>query len=68
MLDRGSIAVGMPADILVYDLKALRLLPEEVLYDQPGGEWRRAKKAATCLPVPQGRACSIGPVCRPPRR
>ena len=45
MLDRGSIAVGMPADIVVYDLKALKLLPEEVLYDQPGGEWRRAKKA-----------------------
>jgi N-acyl-D-aspartate/D-glutamate deacylase len=45
MYDRGSIAVGMPADIVVYDIKALKLLPEEVLYDQPGGEWRRAKKA-----------------------
>jgi len=45
MFDRGSIQVGMPADIVVYDLKALKLLPEEVLYDQPGGEWRRAKKA-----------------------
>jgi len=45
MYDRGSIAVGMPADIVVYDIKGLKLLPEEVLYDQPGGEWRRAKKA-----------------------
>jgi len=45
MLDRGSIAVGMPADIIVYDMKALKLLPEQVYYDQPGGEWRRAKKA-----------------------
>ena len=45
MFDRGSIQVGMPADIVVYDLNALKLLPEEVLYDQPGGEWRRAKKA-----------------------
>jgi len=45
MLDRGSIAVGMPADIICYDLKNLKLLSEEVLYDQPGGEWRRANKA-----------------------
>merc|ERR1719456_914730 len=45
MLDRGSIAVGMPADILVYDLKKLRLLEQEVSYDFPGGEWRRIKKA-----------------------
>ena len=43
--DRGSIAVGMPADILVYDLKTLRSLPEEVAYDFPGGEWRRIKRA-----------------------
>jgi len=45
MLDRGSISVGMPADILVYDPKTLRSLPEEVAYDFPGGEWRRTKRA-----------------------
>jgi N-acyl-D-amino-acid deacylase len=45
MLDRGSIAVGMPADILVYDYKNLRVLPEEVAYDFPGGEWRRIRRA-----------------------
>ena len=42
MFDRGSIAVGMPVDIVVYDLKALKILPKEVLYDQSGGGWRRA--------------------------
>jgi len=45
MHDRGSIAVGMPADILVYDLKALRIMDEEIAYDFPGGEWRRIKRA-----------------------
>jgi len=45
MLDRGSIEVGMPADILVYDLKKLRSLPEEILYDLPAGEWRRVTKS-----------------------
>jgi len=45
MEDRGSIAVGMPADIIVYDFKNLRVLPEEVAYDFPGGEWRRTRRA-----------------------
>ena len=45
MHDRGSIAVGMPADIIVYDLRGLRILPEEIAYDFPGGEWRRIKRA-----------------------
>merc|ERR1712118_240168 len=45
MFDRGSIQVGMPADILVYDLKKLRSLPEEILYDLPAGEWRRVTKS-----------------------
>ena len=35
----------MPADILVYDLKNMRLLPQEVSYDFPGGEWRRTRRA-----------------------
>ncbi len=37
MQDRGALAVGMPADVLVYDLKALRVLDEEIAYDFPGG-------------------------------
>merc|ERR1719408_970178 len=45
MHDRGTISVGMPADIIVYDAKTLRSLPEEVQYDFPGGEWRRTKRA-----------------------
>jgi len=45
MQDRGTIAVGMPADILVYDFRKLRSLPKEIAYDFPGGEWRRVKRA-----------------------
>merc|ERR1719261_2353789 len=45
LMDRGSIAVGMPADIVVYDLKALRVMDEEIAYDFPGGEWRRIRRA-----------------------
>jgi len=45
MADRGSIAVGMPADIIVYDLKNLRVMDEEIAYDFPGGEWRRIRRA-----------------------
>ena len=54
MLDRGSIAVGMPADIIVYDFKNVRVLPEEVSYDFPGGEWRRTALATPpCTPAAQ---------------
>jgi N-acyl-D-amino-acid deacylase len=42
---RGSIAEGMPADILVYDLDALDSLPAERLWDYPAGEWRLVQKA-----------------------
>jgi len=45
MVDRGQIAVGMPADVIVYDMKALRILDEEIAYDFPGGEWRRIRRA-----------------------
>ena len=45
MEDRGPIAVGMPADVLVYDFQNLRVLPEEVAYEFPGGEWRRTRRA-----------------------
>ena len=43
--DRGFLREGMPADLLVYDLDALRILPEERLHDFPAGDWRLACKA-----------------------
>ncbi len=43
--DRGFIREDAPADIVVYDLNKLKLLPTEVAEDQPGGEWRRIQKA-----------------------
>jgi len=45
LLDRGHLAEGMPADIIVYDYHGLRLGPSEVAYDLPGGDWRRICKA-----------------------
>ena len=43
--DRGTIKVGGPADIVVYDYEHLESLPDEVSYDLPGGEWRRIQRA-----------------------
>jgi N-acyl-D-aspartate/D-glutamate deacylase len=43
--DRGVLREGAPADIVVYDLDNLKLLPKEVAHDLPGGEWRRIQKA-----------------------
>jgi N-acyl-D-amino-acid deacylase len=44
--DRGTIEVGHPADIIVYDLSELEILPAVVTYDLPGGDWRRVQRAA----------------------
>ncbi len=33
------------ADIVVYDLEKLEILPSEVAEDLPGGEWRRIQKS-----------------------
>jgi len=47
-LDRGYLKVGAPADIVVYDLDGLKIVPDdgfEVLHDYPAGEWRRVQKA-----------------------
>src|SRR5258705_305466 len=42
--DRGWLAEGLPADIVVYDLARLKRLPHwwdsEVVHRVPGGEWR----------------------------
>ena len=43
--DRGFIREGAPADLLVYDLENLKVLPLERAYDLPGGDWRRVQKA-----------------------
>ena len=43
--DRGVIREGAPADILVYDLDKLEILPSEIAEDLPGGDWRRIQKA-----------------------
>jgi N-acyl-D-aspartate/D-glutamate deacylase len=43
--DRGFLREGSPADIVVYDLDALEILPSEKLYDFPAGDWRLACKA-----------------------
>ncbi|MEY4160307.1 MAG: hypothetical protein RLZZ136_928, partial [Pseudomonadota bacterium] len=42
---RGSIAEGMPADIIIYDYEALDSLPQERVWDYPAGEWRLIQKA-----------------------
>jgi N-acyl-D-aspartate/D-glutamate deacylase len=43
--DRGTIREGAPADIVVYDYDKLNVLPMEIAYDMPGGEWRRVQRA-----------------------
>jgi N-acyl-D-aspartate/D-glutamate deacylase len=43
--DRGWLREGMPADIVIYDLQKLRVLPMETVYDLPNSDWRRVQKA-----------------------
>jgi N-acyl-D-aspartate/D-glutamate deacylase len=43
--DRGAIRENAPADVVVYDLAKLEVLPSEVAEDLPGGEWRRIQKS-----------------------
>src|SRR5439155_553611 len=43
--DSGTLAIGAPADVVVYDYERLECLPAEVAYDFPGGEWRRIQRA-----------------------
>ena len=43
--DRGVLREDAPADIVVYDLEKLEVLPSEVAEDLPGGEWRRIQKS-----------------------
>jgi N-acyl-D-amino-acid deacylase len=46
--DRGTLKEGSAADVLVYDMEELEILPNwigDVEYDLPGGEWRRVQRA-----------------------
>jgi len=45
LLDRGHLAEGMPADIIVYDYENLKILPGHVAHDLPGDDWRRVCRA-----------------------
>ncbi|TXL75739.1 amidohydrolase family protein [Vineibacter terrae] len=42
---RGVLRKGAPADIVVYDFDQLAVLPDEIVHDLPGGEWRRVQRA-----------------------
>ena len=42
---RGVLKKGAPADIIVYDFDSLEVLPDEIVHDLPGGEWRRVQRA-----------------------
>ena len=46
--DRGTLAEGKAADVLVYDMDELAIDPPwigEAVYDLPGDEWRRVQRA-----------------------
>ena len=45
LLDRGYLAEGMAADIAIYDLDALELLPSERVSDWPAGAWHLDRRA-----------------------
>ena len=43
--DRGYLAEGMPADIVIYDLDAMALEAPTRAFDWPGGAWRLDRRA-----------------------
>jgi N-acyl-D-aspartate/D-glutamate deacylase len=43
--DRGVLAEGKPADVIVYDPDTVDCLDQERLFDYPAGEWRLVQKA-----------------------
>jgi N-acyl-D-aspartate/D-glutamate deacylase len=43
--DRGQLKADAPADIIIYDFDGLRVLPDEIAHDLPGGEWRRIQRS-----------------------
>jgi len=45
LYDRGHLAEGMPADIIIYDLDELALGASMKSFDLPGNDWRRTCRA-----------------------
>ncbi len=43
--DRGTLREGQAADLMVYDLEKLNILPTEIVEDLPTGEWRRVQRS-----------------------
>ena len=43
--DRGVLAEGKPADVIVYDPDTVDCLDQERLFDYPADEWRLVQKA-----------------------
>lgn len=45
--DRGVLREGAPADVVVYDLENLKVVPDRpmIVHDFPAGEWRRVQYA-----------------------
>jgi N-acyl-D-aspartate/D-glutamate deacylase len=43
--DRGCIREGLAADLMIYDLDKLNILPREIVYDVPPNDWRRVRRA-----------------------
>ncbi len=43
--DRGCIREGLAADLMIYDLDKLNILPREIVYDVPPNDWRRVQRA-----------------------
>lgn len=43
--DRGTLEVGRAADIVIYDLENLKMLPTTIAHDLPGDEWRYVETA-----------------------
>ena len=42
---RGVLKKGALADIVIYDFDGLRVMPDEIVHDLPGNEWRRVQRA-----------------------
>jgi N-acyl-D-amino-acid deacylase len=43
--DRGMLREGYAADIVIYEMDKLQILPTEVAHDFPANEWRRVQRA-----------------------
>jgi len=43
--DRGMLREGYAADIVIYEMDKLKILPTEVAHDFPANEWRRVQRA-----------------------